>query len=267
MHHFVRHLKQIISISLILFLTALQTASAEDVEFSEHLDPYFGITLLVPTDWYVESDNPWSHSDINPWHLPMIPIKELQPTPVDILRESKKTLISSFEPADETGASMRLSVEKMPFGTTLDSYADYTVERIKKNSWTDISVSDKSNVVLSDGNPAIRLVITGADGSFRSMQLFSLYGNLAYIIQYEAPLEYYDLYLEAANVAFGSVSISPPQSRAQVLLVLMILAISAPAAVVAIKIRNKESHTARIAKGVKRIFPAALYRNSVCCIC
>jgi hypothetical protein len=89
-----------------------------------------------------------------------------------------------------------------------------------------ISVGDKSNVVLSDGNSAIKLVITAADGSFRSMQLYSLYGNLAYIIQYEAPLEYYDLYLEAADVAFGSVIISPPQSRAQVLLVPMIVAIS-----------------------------------------
>jgi hypothetical protein len=68
----------------------------------------------------------------------MIPIKELQPTPVDILRESKKTLISNFDPADETGATIRLSVEKMPYGTTLDSYADYTLERIKKNAWTDI---------------------------------------------------------------------------------------------------------------------------------
>jgi YHS domain-containing protein len=34
----------------------------------------------------------------------MIPIKELQPTPVDILRESKKTLISNFDPADEKKA-------------------------------------------------------------------------------------------------------------------------------------------------------------------
>jgi hypothetical protein len=243
----VQTLKQIVVIvSLLpLLLVTVQTAyPEEDTGFDEHIDPYFGITLLVPADWYIEGDNPWSHSDINPWHLPMTPIKELQPTPVDILRESKKTLISSFEPADETGASMRLSVEKMPFGATLDYYADYTVERIERNGWTDIFVTEKSNIVLSDGNPAIKLVVTGADGSFRSTQLLSLYGNLAYIIQYEAPLEYYDVYIETANVALGSVSITPPQSRAQALLVPMIVAIVVPAAIGAIKIRNKNSQTA-----------------------
>jgi hypothetical protein len=70
----------------------------------------------------------------------------------------------------------------MPFGSTLDSYADYTVERIKRNACNDISVREKSTVVLSDGNPAIKLVITGDDGSFRSIQLLSLYGNLGYLL-------------------------------------------------------------------------------------
>jgi hypothetical protein len=107
---------------VLLFLPVIQTAySGEDMGFVEHTDPYFGVMLLVPTDWYVESDNSWAHSDINPLHLPMIPIKELQPTPVDILRESKKTLISNFDPADESGATMRLSVEKCPLGQRLIS--------------------------------------------------------------------------------------------------------------------------------------------------
>jgi hypothetical protein len=158
---------------------------------------------------------------------------------------------------------MRLSIEKMPFGTTLDSYADHTVQRIKRNAWTDISV-EKNDTLLPDGNPAIKLFITASDGSYGSMQLLSLYGNLAYVIQYEAPIEYYDLYIGVANVALESVSITPPQSRAQVLLVPMIVAIAVPAAVVAIKMRNKNSHTARFFKEVKRLFPAALSIETLC---
>lgn len=100
-----QNLKQIVVIVslVLLFLPVIQMAySEEGTGFVEHIDPYFGIKLLVPADWYVEGDNQWAHSDINPWHLPMISIKELQSTPVDILRESKKTLISNFDPADES---------------------------------------------------------------------------------------------------------------------------------------------------------------------
>ncbi|HEU4605580.1 MAG TPA: hypothetical protein VFS46_05015, partial [Nitrososphaera sp.] len=87
------------------------------------VDPYFGITIQEPPGWYKEGDDPWSHADINPWHLPMIPIKELQPTAVDLLIEGKKTMILDFQADDETSALIRLSVEKIPFGMTLDQYA------------------------------------------------------------------------------------------------------------------------------------------------
>jgi hypothetical protein len=80
----VQNLKQIVVIVslVLLFLPVIQTAySEEGTGFVEHIDPYFGIKLLVPAaDWYVEGDNQWAHSDINPWHLPMIPIKGLQST-------------------------------------------------------------------------------------------------------------------------------------------------------------------------------------------
>jgi hypothetical protein len=44
----------------------------------------------------------------------------------------------------------------------------------------------------------------------------------------------------------------------------MIIGISAPAVIVAIKIRNKESHTARLAKEIKRIFPTAFSIEILC---
>jgi hypothetical protein len=97
---------------LLIAIAFVPIASYAQTDFGAYDDPYFGITIQRPAGWYIEGDNPWNHAHISPWHLPLIPIKELQPTAVDILLEGKKTLIASIEPADESGSCMQLSVER-----------------------------------------------------------------------------------------------------------------------------------------------------------
>lgn len=163
-------------------------------------DPYFGISVERPAEWYIEDDNPWNHVHISPWHLPLIPIKELQPTAVDILLEDKKTLVASIKQADESGTYMQLSVEKMPADTTLDGYINHTLERLQRNN-KNLQVEELDETTL-DGNPAARLIIT-TGGEFRTMQVISLYGSLAYILQYGAAIEDYDTNLLAFQRMVG----------------------------------------------------------------
>jgi hypothetical protein len=62
----------------------------------------------------------------------MIPIKELQPTTVDILTEGKKTMVANFGSPDEEESSVkiRLSVEKIGADMTLD-HTPSTVNRVR----------------------------------------------------------------------------------------------------------------------------------------
>ncbi|HXV46175.1 MAG TPA: DcrB-related protein [Nitrososphaera sp.] len=160
---------------LLMIIIVFAPAAYAQADFETYDDPYFGITVQRPAGWYVEGDNPWNHAHISPWHLPLIPIKELQPTAVDILLEGKKTLVASIEPADESGAYMQLSVERMPAGTTLTGYVDHTLERLRANN-ENLQVQETSETTLG-GNPAVRLVITTGAGEFRTAQVLSLYGS------------------------------------------------------------------------------------------
>jgi hypothetical protein len=225
-------------------------------------DPYFGVSIERPAGWYIEGDNPWNHAHISPWHLPLIPIKELQPTAVDILLEGKKTLIASIEPADESGAYMQLSVEKMPLGTTLEGYIDHTLARLQANN-EDLQVEEMGETTL-DGNPAVRLVITTGDAEFRTMQVISLYGNLAYVLQYGSAIEYYDAQLPAFQRVVESANIIPPISYAQMLLMPMAAAGIASVAVITVKARKKSSYTSRFLGEAKRMLAPALSIEVLC---
>jgi hypothetical protein len=216
-----------------------------------------------PAEWYIEGDNPWNHADINPWHLPLIPVRELQPTAADILPEGKKMLIASIEPADESGAYMQLSVEKMPYGTKLDSYIEYTLARLQKNN-ENLQV-DELNKITLDGNPAVQLVInTGDVDTFKTIQIISLYGNLAYILQYGAATEDYDANLPAFRHLIESAHINPPKSYAQVLLFSMAGTGAAFTAIVAVKARNRNSYTSRFLAETRRMLVPALGIEVLC---
>lgn len=241
--------------------SAFATTSAD---YEAYSDPYFGITVDVPTEWYIEGDNPWDHAHINPWHLPLVPIKELQPTAVDILPESRKTLITNVEPVDGS-VYLRLSVEKMPFGTTLDGYVDHTVARLEKNN-EGLRVDEASSTTL-DGNPAVRLAITtgSKDDSFQTVHMISLYGNLAYILQYGgAAGGDYDANLAAFDRMAESADINPPASYGQALLLPMAAAAAGSAAVIAVKARRKGSYTFRFLRETKKMLPSALGIEILC---
>jgi citrate lyase gamma subunit len=248
---------------LLLIAAFAPIASYAQTDFGTYDDPYFGITIQRPAEWYIEGDNPWNHAHISPWHLPLIPIKELQPTAVDILLEGKKTLIASIEPADESGAYMQLSVEKMPFGTTLDSYIDHTLARLQMNN-DNLKVEELNETTL-DGNPAIRLVITTGDANeSRTIQVISLYGNLAYILQYGAAAEDYGMHLPTFQRVVESADINPPVSYAQMLLLPMAGAGVASAAVIAFKARKRNSYMSRFLAEAKRMLAPALSIEVLC---
>jgi hypothetical protein len=235
-------------------------------DFETYNDPYFGITLDRPTEWYVEGDNPWQHADITPWHLPLIPIKELQPTPVDILRDSTKTLIVVLEPGDDSTDSARVSVEKMPYGTTLDGYVQYSLDRIKKNN-ENVRIDETTRTVL-DRNPAVKIVVTfggsSGDDSSRTTQVLSLYGNLAYIFQYEGTTRDFGAHVDEYQRMVQSAKIEPPQSRAEMLSIPMVAIASALGATVALKVRNKNSYASQILRETKRLFPSSFGIEVLC---
>lgn len=265
------HSSQLCSFSILLGCGVIAGASsllniaiAQEQAAEPYEDTYFGITIQRPSGWYLEGDDPWLHSDINPWHLPLIPIKELQPTPVDILLESKKTQVLHIGPADETSASIGVFVEKMPFGTTSDSLVEHVLERMRKNN-DNVRVEEMSETVI-DGNPAVKLLITfgDSDNAARTMQILSLYGNLAYILQYEGSLEDYDVHLAAAQHTIETTLISPPQSRAQMLLLPMAGIGIASAAIIAIKVSKQNSYIRLLLGQTKRLLPSALGIEILC---
>ncbi len=260
----IRYLVLIVGIMLAFSVAAgIGHASAQQ-NFESYFDPYFGITMDRPSDWFIEGDNPWLHSDITPWHLPLIPLKELQPTAVDILAEGKKTQVVDFESADDTSTIMRISVEKLPFGMSLDGYVKYTIERISGN--IDNAKVDETSKITIDGNPAVRLVITYGDpqDAARTMQVLTVYGNLAYVFQYDSSVNYYDVHLATAQHAFESIKISPPTSRAQILLVPMVGISIALASIIGIKARKRNSFTALFLKETKRLFPSSFGIEVLC---
>jgi hypothetical protein len=244
----------------------VQYAKAQEQAFELYQDADFGITMQAPSDWTMEGDNVWLHSDVNPWHLPLIPIKELQPTVVDILLEGKKTLLVDFanEGADDSFTLLRVSVEKTPYGTTIDSYADRILQRISSNN-DNVQLVENSRTTIS-GNPAAKLVISygGEEYSATTTQVFTLYGNLAYVFQYDGEGESYESNLSTAQHVFDSVSISPPVSRAQTLSLALAAIGIAFASFVVLKARKKNSRTFLILGETKKLFPSAFGIEVLC---
>ena len=259
-------------LAVFLFIALAVAASGTEANAQQAFEPYynedFGIALESPAYWTVEGDDPWLHSDITPWHLPLIPIKEFQPAAVDILLEGKKTVLVDFAYEEEIDALtiIRVAVEKMPFGmSTLDAYAQHTLQRIATNN-DNVQVNEHSATTIS-GNPAVRLVLTfGEPGAeAKTTQILTVYGNLAYIFQYDtSSADSHSAKLANAQHVFDSVRISPPTSRAQALLISMIGIGVALAAIVAVKVRKKNSFTSAFLRQTARLFPSAFGIEVLC---
>ena len=250
-----------------MLLATIQSAKAQEQvqTFEPHQEPDFGISIEEPKGWTLEGDNVWLHSDITPWHLPLVPIKELQPTAVDILSEGKKTVLVDFtNEQDEATTLIRVSVEKVAYGTSLDNYASQVTERIKKNN-DNVQIIDKSKSTIS-GNPSIRLLMSYGDPEEKNktMQALTLYGTLAYTFQYQSSGKYYEANLPIAQHVFDSVRISPPASRSQTVSIIVIVIGSALGGIIGFKARKKESFTSQFLREIKKLFPSAFGIEVLC---
>jgi hypothetical protein len=255
----------ILAIVIASLVASAQHARAQEQEFEPYQDIDFGITMQRPADWTLEGDNVWLHSDVNPWHLPLIPIKDLQPTAVDILLEGKKTLLVDFmDDSKESLTLIRVSVEKTPLGTSLESYADRVLQRLGDNN-DNLQVDESSRTTIA-GNPAVKLLISHGDPEYaaRTMQILTLYGNLAYVFQYDSAGDDFRADLATAQRVFDSVSISPPVSRAQTLSIALAGIGISLAAVVGLEARKKNSQTLRFLRETKRVFPSAFGIEVLC---
>jgi hypothetical protein len=98
-----------------LSLAVQQQAAAQDLVVTAYNHPYYGVTIQHPSDWYTKIDPTNYHA--SPWHLPIIPIKELQPSAIDLLIEGRKTLVIDLEtrhPPGQEFLSKRQALAPLP---------------------------------------------------------------------------------------------------------------------------------------------------------
>jgi hypothetical protein len=96
-------------------LAVQQQAAAQDLVVTAYNHPYYGVTIQHPSDWYMEIDPTDCHA--SPWHLPIIPVKELQPSAIDLLIEGRKTLVIDLEtrhPPGQEFLSKRQALAPLP---------------------------------------------------------------------------------------------------------------------------------------------------------
>jgi hypothetical protein len=156
----------------------------------------------------------------------------------------------------------------MPFGTSLPDYAGHVLARMEKNN-DNVKIEEMLNTTLS-GNPAIRLVTTTSSVtetysfSAKTMQVLTLYGNLAYIIEYHGDLESYDIHHDRAVQAFRTVSIMPPISYAQLLTFPLLAGLVGLGAVLVMGARKEDSRIKRFLLGMRRMLPFAFGIEVLC---
>jgi hypothetical protein len=119
----------------------------------------------------------------------------------------------------------------------------------------------------SDGNPAAKFVLTLTFDEFataKSTQLLTIYDNLAYIIRYEGDIEYHDINLTTAEAVFDPVTLQPPKSRSQALMLPIAAVIAASASFVGLKVIKHRSQTLLFFARVRKALPAALGIEILC---
>jgi hypothetical protein len=82
-------------------LAVQQQTAAQDLVVTAYNHPYYGVTIQHPSDWYMEIDPTDCH--VSPLHLPIIPVKELQPSAIDLLIEGRKILVIDLETGHPPG--------------------------------------------------------------------------------------------------------------------------------------------------------------------
>jgi hypothetical protein len=138
------------------------------------------------------------------------------------------------------------------------------VERISQNN-ENVRVIENSGTTVS-GNPGIKLVIAHGEKEYaaKTTQILTIYGNLAYVLQYDGSGESYEANLPTARRVFDSVEIVPPVSRAQTLSLTIAGVCVALAAVTARAIRKRNAQTLRFLWETKRLFPSSFGLELLC---
>jgi hypothetical protein len=228
--------------------------------------PEYGLMMHYPSDWHKAAEPQDFH--IHPWHLPLIPIKEFQPSLADTLPEGMKYPIINFYPPiisqDRPSDAVTVFIEKVPFGTTLEHYANANIARIKDRS-INLEILKHDQIMISD-SPAIRIITSDRENEaseFQTMRIFVLKGTRAYLVQYDAEKINYDTYLPTVQKMIDSIRLNV----LEVPLYLVVILAGAGLVAIAItitKLRNKDSFTFRFFVSMKKMYSSALGIELLC---
>src|ERR671924_930764 len=96
-------------------LAVQQQTAAQDLVVTAYNHPYYGVTIQHSSDWYTKIDPTNCHA--SPLHLPIIPVKELQLSAIDLLIEGRKMLAIDLEtrhPSGQEFLSKRQALAPLP---------------------------------------------------------------------------------------------------------------------------------------------------------
>lgn len=259
--------------SLIILANPLQEALGQQNDAISQLPNFgifetsdYGLMMHYPSDWEKASEPQDFH--VHPWHLPLIPIKQFQPSLADTLPEGLKYPIINFYPPiiseDRPADVVTVFIEKVPFGTTLEQYANANIARIKDRS-TNLEIIQQDQITISD-SPAIRIITSDRENEaseFQTMRIFVMKGTRAYLVQYDAEKSNYDTYLPTVQKMIESIRLNVLEVPLFVFVTLAGGGLAAVAITVT-KLRNKDSFTFRFFVSMKKMYSSALGIELLC---
>ncbi len=170
----------VLALSFVLLSTLLSVAYGQQTSFLTYEDQFHGVTIQYPAGWEVTEDD----------------------QPVDVVFRSP-----AGDSSPDYTENVNIGIDYIPAGFTLEEYTELNIEDL--SSQLDTQVSGSSDFTLS-GKPAKKLEInkTLQGVEIRSMLVFVVENNRAYVITYDALAETYDQYLSVAEQMIASVEIS-----------------------------------------------------------
>ena len=240
--------------------------TSQFANFDVFESPDYGLVMQYPSDWGKAAEPQDFH--VHPWHLPLIPIKEFQPSIADTLPEGLKYPIINYYPPiisrDRPADAMTVFIEKVPFGTTLENYANANIARIKDRS-INLEIIQQDQITISD-SPAIRIITSDSESDvseFQTMRIFVLKGTRAYLVQYDAEKSNYDTYLPTVQKMVDSIRLNVLEVPPYVVVALAGGGVAA-IAVTVMKLRKKDSFTYRFFVSMKKMYSSALGIELLC---
>lgn len=175
-----------LALSFILLSTlpsAVSVAYGQQTSLLTYEDQFHGVRIQYPSGWEVTEDG----------------------QPVDVVFRSP-----AGDSSPEYTENVNIGIDYVPAGLTLDEYTELNIEDL--SSQLNTQVSEPSDFTLS-GKPAKKLeinkILQGVE--IRSMLVYLVENNRAYVVTYDALEETYDQYLSVAEQMIASVEISEPK--------------------------------------------------------